>query len=232
VPPSWNETGNVLGFPASLFAAMSILDDTELIQRLEVLSWSHFDNAFGRNPVGRHFSYKGPQEIEGVDLGWYDAHKGGIGLLEEVKFVFDGSPKSFHFPNNPEVGNLGWTEGWVQFNTAFNMSMAYLANHYTKIDLTKEEKNTLTIRLEAPINFDPNLSESISVVLQNEEGQEILVKLKEESPYSNVLTGQVSYSKNKIMSGNESINWKKGTAVSVYYGLGYFKKEATYTRMD
>ncbi|WP_172805200.1 discoidin domain-containing protein [Aquiflexum balticum] len=103
VPPSWNETGNVLGFPAALFAAMSIIEDKSLLERLEVLAWSHFDNAFGRNPVGRHFSHKGPEEIEGVDLGWYSAHLGGYGLLEEVRFVFDGSPKSFHYPNNPEV---------------------------------------------------------------------------------------------------------------------------------
>ncbi len=232
VPPSWNETGNILGFPAALFASMSMIEDKALLQKLEILAWSHFDNAFGRNPVGRHFSHKGPKEIEGVDLGWYDAHKGGIGLLEEVKFVFDGSPKSFHYPNNPEVGNLGWTEGWVQFNTAFNMSMAYLANHYTKIDLTKGEKNKLIIRLEAPLNFDPNLSESISVVLQNEEGQKISVTLMEESPYSNVLTGEISYSKNSVKSGKEKINWKTGSAIRVSYGLGYFQKDANYTRMD
>jgi hypothetical protein len=141
VPPSWNETGNVLGFPAALFAAMSIIEDKSLLERLEVLAWSHFDNAFGRNPVGRHFSHKGPEEIEGVDLGWYNAHLGGYGLLEEVRFVFDGSPKSFHYPNNPEVGNLGWTEGWVQFNTAFNVSMAYSANHYTHLELSADSKN-------------------------------------------------------------------------------------------
>src|SRR5690606_40725475 len=91
-----------------------------VVDRLELLVWSHIDNAFGRNPVGRHFSHYGPEEIEGVDMGWYNRHQGGIGLLEEVRFVFDGSPKSFHYPNQPEVGNLGWTEGWVQFNTAFN----------------------------------------------------------------------------------------------------------------
>lgn len=232
VPPSWNETGNILGFPAALFSAMSMIEDKTLLERLEVLAWSHFDNAFGRNPVGRHFSHRGPEEIEGVDLGWYDAHKGGIGLLEEVKFVFDGSPKSFHYPNNPEVGNLGWTEGWVQFNTAFNVSMAYLANHYTHLELSADSKNNVVIRLEAPLNFDPNTTESVSVLVHNDQGQSISVILKEESPYSNILTGVLSYSNNRLESGNKMINWNKGETIRVSYGLGYFKKAASYLRID
>ena len=114
-----------MGFPACALAAMSVIKNDDLIKQLDKLVWSHFDNAFGRNPTGRHFSYDGPSEIEGVDLGWYSAHHGGVGLLEPVRFVFDGSPKTNHYPNHPEIGNLGWTEGWVQFNTAFNISMAY-----------------------------------------------------------------------------------------------------------
>jgi hypothetical protein len=232
VPPSWNETGNVLGFPAALFAAMSIIEDKSLLKRLEVLAWSHFDNAFGRNPVGRHFSHKGPEEIEGVDLGWYNAHLGGYGLLEDVKFVFDGSPKSFHYPNNPEVGNLGWTEGWVQFNTAFNVSMAYLANHYTHLELSADSKNQMKILLEAPLNFDPNTQESVSVLVQNEQGQIISATLIEESPYSDTFVGKLSITKSGITSGNESIKWKKGETIKVSYGLGYFQKDATYLRMN
>ncbi len=231
-PPGWNETGNILGFPGAVFAAMTVLDDSDLKDSLEILAWSHFENVFGRNPTGRQFSYKGPEEVEGVDLGWYSRHMGGYGLLEALPFVFDGSPKSFHYPNNPEAGNLGWTEGWVQFNTAYNISMAYMANYYTNIDLAKGKKNRLIIRLEAPINFDPNLSESVTVDLQNEEGENVSVTLREESPYSNVLTEEVKYSKTKLKSGNETMNWKKGDTIKVSYGLGYFQKEAAYLRTD
>lgn len=226
VPPSWNETGNILGFPAALFAAMSIVEDKALLHKLEILAWSHFDNAFGRNPVGRHFSHKGPEEIEGVDLGWYSAHKGGYGLLEEVKFVFDGSPKSFHYPNNPEVGNLGWTEGWVQFNTAFNVSIAFMANYYTDIELSIDAKNNLRIRLKAPLNFDPTQEEPITVEIQNELGQNLSVQLTEASPYSQVMVGEIPFNQGRITSGNQSISWKKGKSIKVSYGLGYFRKEA------
>lgn len=227
VPPSWNETGNILGFPAALFSAMSMIEDKTLLERLEVLAWAHFDNAFGRNPVGRHFSYRGQEEIEGVDLGWYNAHLGGYGLLEDVKFVFDGSPKSFHYPNNPEVGNLGWTEGWVQFNTAFNASMAYMANYYTQIELVKEAKDKLKIRLDAPLNFDPSKAEGVSVVIQNQTGQSMSTYLVEESPYSTIMVGEFEFTNDSLRSGDKMIPIQNGESVRVSYGLGYFRKEAT-----
>lgn len=224
VPPSWNETGNVLGFPAAVFSAMSILENPELNKRLEVLAWSHFDNAFGKNPVGRHFSHRSPKEIEGVDLGWYNAHLGGYGLLEEVKFVFDGSPKSFHYPNNPEVGNLGWTEGWVQFNTAFNTSMAYMANYYTKLEAILNAQNKLIIRLEAPLNFDPQTAEKVEVIVQNQKGQIITATLTEESPYSLFMEGEIPLEQGKLNVQNQSLSWEKGESIQVSYGLGYFRK--------
>lgn len=229
VPPSWNETGNVLGFPAALFAAMSILDDQDLVDTLEILAWSHFDNAFGRNPVGRHFSHRGPAEIEGVDLGWYNAHLGGYGLLEDVKFVFDGSPKSFHYPNNPEVGNLGWTEGWVQFNTAFNVSMGYMANYYTRLEVSKESDSQINISLEAPLNFDPNAEEPVTVLIENEKGQRLAVLLKEESPYSNKFTGKLKCTNHLLESGGQMIEWENGKTLIAYYGLGYFRKVKSLT---
>lgn len=89
--------------------------------------WSHFDNGFGRNPVGRHFSYDAPREIEGVEFGWFKFLPGGIGRLADARFVIDGSPKDGHYPYHPEKGDFGWTEGWIQFNTPFNLSLAWLA---------------------------------------------------------------------------------------------------------
>ena len=225
-PPSWNETGNILGFPAAALSAMSVLEDPQTIKELEILVWSHFDNAFGRNPVGRHYSYKGPEEIEGVDLGWYNRHQGGIGLLDDVRFVFDGSPKSFHYPNHPEVGNLGWTEGWVQFNTAFNTSMAYLANYYTHIQLEKSGENQVVIHLEAPLNFYQQKEEGITVQLSNGSRQTIPVRLKEESPFSSVLIGKVNYHKNRLEFQGNSLSIHAGDYIEVKYGHGYFEKSA------
>src|SRR5690606_16846333 len=208
-PPSWNETGNILGFPAAALSAMSVLDKPETIKELEILVWSHFDNAFGRNPVGRHYSYKGPEEVEGVDLGWYNRHRGGIGLLDDVKFVFDGSPKSYHYPNHPEVGNLGWTEGWVQFNTAFNVSLAYLANYYTQVSVKKTLGDQLEIEVVAPINFYQDKVDSVAVRLANSHGEEIIIHLKETGLFSSALFGTVDLEEGGIRYGDKFLPLKK-----------------------
>lgn len=223
-PPGWNETGNILGFPAAVFSAMTVLDDSDLKKSLEILAWSHFENSFGRNPTGRQFSYKGPEEVEGVDLGWYSRHKGGYGLLEDLPFVFDGSPKSFHYPNHPEAGNLGWTEGWVQFNTAFNTSMAYMANYYTKLEASLEGKDRLVIRLEAPLNFDPMTEEKVEVVIRNQQGEEVKATLAEEAPFSLGMKREFELKNGKLLLGDQSFSWKKGESIEVSYGLGYFRK--------
>jgi hypothetical protein len=226
-PPGWNETGNILGFPAVAFAAMSVLDDQRLIDGLEVLAWSHFENSFGRNPTGRQFSYKGPEEIEGVDLGWYSRHKGGIGLLEKLPFVFDGSPKSFHYPNHPEAGNLGWTEGWVQFNTAFNTSMAYMAHYYTKLESRQNEIGQIHIRLEAPLNFFQDQEDQVTVQVSNKAGGSIPVVLKEASPFSGLLVGTVEKYGSGLRAGEHVLPLEENSEVKVSYGYGFFEKSVT-----
>ncbi|MDN5200318.1 discoidin domain-containing protein [Fulvivirgaceae bacterium BMA10] len=227
VPAGWNETGNILGFPACALAAASVINDKDLKNRLNQLVWSHFDDAFGRNPTGRHFSYDGPSEIEGVDLGWYSYHHGGIGLLEPVRFVFDGSPKTNHYPNHPEIGNLGWTEGWVQFNTAYNISMAYLAHSDTEIELKNTKKKILTVRLKTPLNFDPKEIDKLEIKATSSSGDSATITLKEESPYSKYLIGNIEYRGGKINTKDEVLQLKKGDEVSVSYGLGYFEKKAS-----
>lgn len=221
-PPGWNETGNILGFPASAFSAMMVLDDPNLVHGLELLAWSNMENAFGRNPTGRHYSYKGPEEVEGVDLGWYSRHRGGIGLLDELPLVFDGSPKSFHYPNNPEVGNLGWTEGWVQFNTAYNVSMAYMAAYYTELTVESQGKKQRLIRLKAPLNFDYGSIECIDLQVSNSAGATVDIPLCDEGGFSEYLMGKVSVHKGKIVSSKGSL--VKNGNLPLTYGLGYFKK--------
>ncbi|WP_157370124.1 hypothetical protein [Aquiflexum balticum] len=74
--------------------------------------------------------------------------------------------------------------------------------------------------------------ESVSVRVQNEQGQSFSVTLSEESAYSDTFVGKLSITKSGITSGNETIKWKKGETIKVSYGLGYFQKDATYLRMD
>ena len=102
------------------------------VKRLKELAISHFDNMFGRNPLGRHFGFDAAKEIEGVDLGWFSKHEGGLGALGEVYGRLDGSPKESAYPYNPSA-HPGYTEGWVAFNTAWNMSLAYLCGENKNI---------------------------------------------------------------------------------------------------
>ncbi|MGE9268192.1 MAG: discoidin domain-containing protein, partial [Verrucomicrobiales bacterium] len=146
----WNEPGNLLGFPACAIPAKSLVSDPELRQRLDELIWANLDNAWGRNPTGRHFSFDATREFPGTELGWFSFHKGGIGQLEDARFVFDGSPKKQHYPYHPEVGNVGWSEGWIQHNTAFNLSLAHLAMDRSRLSL-RNDGDELLIELHAPI---------------------------------------------------------------------------------
>jgi hypothetical protein len=161
-PTHWNEPGNVMGFPACALAVLPAVEDSARRARLEQLVWSHLDGCFGRNPCGRHFSYDAPREIEGVEHGWYSFHKGGIGQLEKARFVFDGSPKNAHYPYHPEIGNVGWTEGWVAFNSAFNASLAALALHETRLECERRDGG-LVVRLRAPLDFDERVRETAVV---------------------------------------------------------------------
>ena len=228
IPAGWNETGNVLGFPAAALAAKSVIKEIELQTELDRIAWSHFDNVFGRNPTGRHFSYDGPKEIEGVDQGWYNTHHGGVGLLEPVPFVFDGSPKTNHYPNHPEIGNFGWTEGWVQFNTAFNTSMAYLANSETNIEIVKKNNRSLQVRLKAPLNFDENKEDAVTLKLQHSNGNSINLLLKEEGRYSPYLSTTVQLKKRKVKYGKQQIRINRGDTLWTSYGLGYFEHKASW----
>ncbi|WP_209329263.1 discoidin domain-containing protein [Lunatimonas salinarum] len=223
-PPGWNETGNILGFPAAAFAAMMILDDSTLVEKLELLAWSHMENAFGRNPTGRHYSYKGPEEIEGVDLGWYSRHRGGIGLLDELPLVFDGSPKSFHYPNNPKVGNLGWTEGWVQFNTAFNVSMAYMAGYYNELAIEPSGSTQRLIRLRAPLNFDYESRDCLDLLIGQTASSLLPIPLCEESKLSEYLVGAVSRRDGKVLTSKGSILLSEDRPLTIGYGAGYFRR--------
>ena len=188
-PTQWNEPGNVVGLPAAIFAALPHLTDPAQRARLETIAHAHFDDALGRNPAGRCFDYRGPEDIEGVEFGGYSRLPGGIGQLAKARFVLDGSPKNQLYPYHPEVGNIGWTEGWVQFNTPFTTSMAYLARHDSRLELAAKN-GRLDVRLRAPVGFNPAVRETATVQVTSATGTTDLV-VTEESPESPWLSGNL-----------------------------------------
>ncbi|MEY3894563.1 MAG: hypothetical protein RLZZ214_82, partial [Verrucomicrobiota bacterium] len=226
-PQKWNEPGNVIGLPAPILAAREFITDTKTQQRLDELVWSHFDGMFGRNPVGRHFSFDAPREIEGVEHGWFKFHNGGIGRLADARFVIDGSPKNAHYPYHPEVGDIGWTEGWIQFNTAYDISLAYLAWSETEIQLTRDG-DELLVRLKAPLNFDYTQVESGTVLVASGQGDVESVTVTEDSANSPTLTGRIKLQPGKpAVKADKSLQFTPGSTVQATYGYGYLGHRAT-----
>jgi hypothetical protein len=86
---------------------------------------SHIDHVFGRNPLGRCFDYNATEDFADAKKGWVSRYSGGLGDLDWVVGVLDGSPKNTQYPFNPS-GATGYSEGWVAFNSAWNMALAYL----------------------------------------------------------------------------------------------------------
>jgi len=224
-PTMWNEPGNVAGFPACLLAAIEVIDDPQINDRLEQLVYAHLDNVFGRNPTGRHFSFNGPREIEGVELGWYSEYGTGVGTLQNARFILEAAPKRQHYPYHPEVGNVGWSEGWVNFNTAFNVSLAYMAHNDTEIELTRLE-DKINIRLHAPLNFDYRKEEKIAIWIVSSNGDKEKVTLKETSPYSQDHSGTIPFEFAGKKEGDGKLQIEKNARIETSYGFGYMAKTA------
>lgn len=224
-PQHWNEVGNVTGFPACALGIKNVLKDDKQRAVLDRLAYAHLDNMFGRNPTGRHFCYRAPSEIKGVEYGWYSFLKGGIGKLAEVEFVLDGAPKNAHYPYNPQIGNVGWTEGWVNFNTSYNMSLAMLAFDRTRITLWDEHfKQPLEqvtpgqrvgIRLEAPLNFNYEQVEDAAVQVS---------VLEQAKPVKVTETNADARSFDAVYTVPAGL--KPGDKMTVTYGEGWLQRRA------
>ncbi len=211
LPQHWNEVGNIVGFPAAVLSMINFVDNKPKAERLMQIAFAQLDNSFGRNPCGRHCSYDAVTEIEGADLGWFSEYQGGIGQLENARFVLEGSPKNAHYPYHPERGNIGWSEGWVSFNVAYNLSLAYMAAYDTKFEKQLQKRKTV-VRLQVPQNFDYNMAETITVDMTDKKGRVTKLTLMEESVNSPYFSATLK---------------TPSKLVTISYGLDYFKKSIT-----
>ena len=224
-PTMWNETGNLSGFPAIAYAAASVIDNRDISSRLEKLAQSHFDNLFGRNPTGRAASYNAPSELTGVEHGWFSEHLGGIGLLENVMFVLDGSPKEEHYPYNPELGDVGWTEGWVNFNTAYNRSLAWHAWYHSNIELFQREDKVVA-ELRAPLNFNYKDTEPVHLKVTTTGGDIEWIRLEELYRLSSKMKQEIFVNNNDSPQKNNGLlEVDLGQEVNISYGYGYMSHE-------
>ena len=141
--------------------------------------------------------------------------------------MIDGSPKDGHYPYHPEKGSFGWTEGWIQFNTPFNASLAYLAHAETKINV-RRDGDELVVRLEVPLNFDYAKIESGKVWVSSGNGDLESVVVTEESANSRFLTGRIKVQSTAAAKpGDGSLQAAPGGKVEAGYGFGYLGRRTS-----
>ena len=221
-----NESGNLLGFPAAALAASTLIDDETTTARLAEIAQAQIDNIFGRNPTGRAAQYRidDPEvAFEGLDLGWFSEYQGGYGLLQGSHGVFDGSPKNGHYPFNPGVANIGHTEGWVTFTTAWLESLAWRAYTSTEVSLDASSVpvgGTVGVSLRAPLNMDAAGGNTGEVLVSVNGGAPTAVTVTQTA------VNGLDYAATLDLA---SVGAEEGDTVTVSYGLGSFARSASFT---
>lgn len=221
-----NESGNVLGFPAAALAATTLIDDAATDERLTEVAQAHVDNVFGRNPTGRAAQYRvnDPElAFEGLDLGWFSEYQGGYGLLQGAHGVFDGSPKNGHYPFNPGVANIGHTEGWVTFTTAWIESLAWRAFTSSSIAFDRADApadGSAVVTLRAPLNMDAAGGNTGEVRVSVDGAPAIPLAVTQTGVNALDYTAELDLA---------ALGARRGDIVSVSHGLGPFTRTASLT---
>ncbi|GAA4779885.1 hypothetical protein GCM10023231_03390 [Olivibacter ginsenosidimutans] len=228
---SFNEPGNIAGFPAAALMAKELIPDKQLQHQLEILAVGQIDNVFGRNPANRHHSYDALSDFEGADLPWFQELEGGAGMLQTVRGVLDGSPKEEMYPYKPYGGDPGHTEGWVTFNTAWIEGIAYRNYDLTHLDVMDEQfqqpikqvkpSASIGLRLAAPLNLDASTKEKATVAVAKNGNAIGTVDMEEE--------GTDGLYFNSLVKLDQLTDLKKGDVLTFAYGLGAFARKATVT---
>ena len=225
-PAPKNEPGNIVGIQAITYAAARVIDNQKTINRLKQIGVSSIDDMYGRNPTGRGFFYHFTRDFKGADLGWWYQPSGGYGALAGHTAVIDANPPEKCYPFAPENYNTGYTEGWVAYNTAWNISLAYDAADTTKLTVDKNAVKAgekVTIKLDAPLNMDDSKIETGYVFITNmASGERTKIKVTENKAAGDYFEGEFT------VPNTESVE-KKSTAPNTYslkvsYGFGIFEQ--------
>lgn len=125
--PLLNEPGNLLGFTAAALAASWVIDDPVLRARLRELAFAQTDAVFGRNPLrvaGVSFPAQGFPDVE---RGWPIRYQDNVcARLETTRGSISASCGTEFYPYQPESRRFRHSEGWVNYNAAWNVALAYV----------------------------------------------------------------------------------------------------------
>ena len=136
--------------------------------------------------------------------------------MEGSTAVIDGNAPEGCYPYNPSAYNTGYTEGWVNYNAAWNVSIAYLAADACSLAVSAESGkvgDAVTVTLNAPLNTDPAKQEQGEVQITLADGTRTSLTVLEVGTDSAVFTG--------------IYNLPQTEEVEISYGSGLFKNACT-----
>ena len=123
--PRLNEPGNLAAFAASALAASWVVSDAGVAHRLRELAAAHLDNLFGRNPRLAASPSHPEKGFPLVERGWPEKFEAGItARIELTRGAICSACGSEAYPYAPDA-EFRHAEGWVAFNTAWNVALAY-----------------------------------------------------------------------------------------------------------
>ncbi|NIG55321.1 hypothetical protein [Chitinophaga sp. Cy-1792] len=161
--PEFNEVGNVAGFPAAALLASAVVHDAAKKERLEQLAFAHFDNLYGRNPLNAHATHHPEKGFEGISKGYPTGfHEDWCARLELSRGTLNCLPGTEMYPFNPK-GKERHLEGWINHNTAWNVSLAVLNWYDNRPQQFTQAQHALNLSWQAPLNAGQSLPVTLLV---------------------------------------------------------------------
>ncbi|MBC9915309.1 hypothetical protein [Chitinophaga varians] len=214
--PSYNEVGNVAGFPASALLAASIVKNPAKKQRLEQIAYAHFDNLYGRNPLNAHAAHHPEKGFRGISKGYPNGYIEDVtARLELCRGSLSCVPGTEMYPFHP-LGKDRHLEGWIAHNTAWNMSLAVLSwydNH--PVSFTRKQDG-LYISWQAPVTGLLPLT-----VFVNGEKKGVISLTAGSQEFKGVL----KVAQSSLLLAQDRVKIKKGDRIGVAYGDGFLEKK-------
>lgn len=229
----WNEPGNVAAFSGLCWAVAAGLEDQGRAQRLDEMAAAHWDNLFGRNPLGAHAAFRGPRDFRGVERGWPKAFPENVcARLELARGTLNSTCADEHYPFNPS-GEFRHAEGWTAFNAAFNVGLAYTCWRDTRLSIWDGEFQESVGSVAAPawigislkaVVGDENTSRTATLTVQSSAGDAEQIRVRATKAGGLELRGRLRLATGAAQAGDGILQVSNGGSLSVSYGHGFLER--------
>jgi len=218
--PEFNEVGNVAGFPASALLAASLIKDAPKKQRLEQIGFAHFDNLYGRNPLNAHAAHHPERGFNGISKGYPRGYQeDACARLELSRGSLSCLPGTEMYPFNP-LEKDRHLEGWVNHNTAWNMSLAVLSWYDNRPQSFEKKKDGLYISWQAPLTNSNTLPLTVYV---NGVKKGIASAVAENN--SMTFKAQLRSNQQGLLLDSGVVPVSKNDRIAVGYGYGFLERQ-------